>query len=532
LQDFEATYFSAKQSESPLFVDIFKQQSSLTPELIQELKKLCETDKLVNEGVLARLIKAVPEGYRPYIAYNQAVNALNDNDFTTSERGVKHIIVTYPQYLVQVPESLTLYLNFHLIDDIKVYPNTFWQFFNQWLAIHKTRISTENLDALGWLLFDIVLANPELVRMSHSHALINLYKAHPSMFSTKFTYICFSTFTEKPNIAFDAGALDLFSLPNAEKNKEKFVETLDKMIGGLIAASQRSFFGESIPMSVITNQVEQLSKAFIQAVNTHETPPKNTIALEAFKVVNKYIQEYSHQFTSRTTFLDAFTKAYTQLLETFPNNKTKEVYSQDLSTLTNMSFTVPFKKLIEHGASLREFQAFFKKNPPPATYGFSWGAICNQISKSHFEADEIPTIVDFIKYLSFKLDRMEVLISEIKHFVEQYKNMSQKHNCEHPTVFYAQLLSALFKERAFAPIMVYTFVKEYGLTFTEQYAFEPKNYNAIGDFLEWLSKQSKSAINYDKDFISHLVSHLEEINKLKNLKKLGATLVKARALIA
>jgi tetratricopeptide (TPR) repeat protein len=44
LQDFEAVYFSAKQAESPLFVDIFKQQSSLTPELIQELKKVCETD--------------------------------------------------------------------------------------------------------------------------------------------------------------------------------------------------------------------------------------------------------------------------------------------------------------------------------------------------------------------------------------------------------------------------------------------------------------------------------------------------------
>jgi hypothetical protein len=458
---------------------------------------------------------------------------LNDNDFTISERGVKHIIVTYPQYLVQVPESLTLYLNFHLIDDIKVYPNTFWQFFNQWLALHKTRISTENLDALGWLLFNIVFANPDLIRMSHSRALINLYSAHPSMFSVKFTYIYFSTFTEKPNAAFDAGALDLFSLPNAEKNKEKFAQTLDEMIGSIIAASQRfSFFGESVPMPVIIAQIEQLSKAFIQAVNTHEIPPKNTIALEAFKIINKHIQELNNTMF-KPTFLDTFTKAYTQLLEKFPNNKTTEVYRQDLMSLTNMSFTAPFKKLIERGALVHEFQAFFKKNPPPTTYNFAWGALCAEISKTHFEVETLPTLVNFIKYLAFnKLQDSESLIAEIKRFVQQYIQMSERFNCEHPTAFYAQLLSDLFKTRAFSPTVIYTFAKEYCLVFTEKYKFEPKNYNAVGDFLEWLNKQTKSQIDYDKGFISQLISYLEEVNKVKKLKKLDATLIKVRALIA
>jgi hypothetical protein len=539
LQDFETAYFSEKQAESPLFTGILKQQTSLTPDLFPELKALCETDKILTEGVLARVMKAVPEGYRPYIAYNQAVNALEHDDFDVCDRGVKHIIVTYPQYLVQIPESLTLYLHFHLIDDIRVYPNTFWQFFNQWLSIHKTRVSTENLDALGWSLFNIILANAPLIQGSYSRSLINLYEAQPSMFSIKFTYIYFTSFSMATNIPFDKGALDLFALPNAEKNKEKFAERLDEMLVALIATTKmsgRSIFNfdePAIPVSFIKNQIEHFTKALIQAVTTHEIPPKNTIALEAFKILNKHFQElYSNTSSSsraEVAFIDTFSKTYKQLLEKFPITKTKEDYIKDIKSLNTSAYRKPFLNLVTKGASQLEFNAFFNKHPNIEDYGFTWDILCSALSNEHFNIDELDTLVEFIKALYVKLGNSQQLIQEAKNFVDAYKKMSKGFDCEHPTEFYAQFMSALFLQIKLPPMLIYTFFKEYLLVFTTDHKFESKNYNAVGDFLEWLFRRQKDIV-YDKDLVQQAIAYLEEVNKIKGLKKLETTLKKARVL--
>jgi hypothetical protein len=537
LQDFETAHFSAKQTELPLFADIFKQQNSLTPDLISELKVLCETDKIVNEGILARLIKAVPETYRPYIAYNQAVNALNHDDFDMSERGVKHIIVTYPQYFVQVPESLDLYLKFHLIEDIKVYPNTFWQFFNQWLALHKTRISTENADALGWSLFDIMLGNPILIQGSNSRALINIYEAHPTMFAVKFTYIYFTTLTTTSlNLLLDKGCLDFFALPNAEKNKEKFTKVLDDMISALIAASQSSMFSfdnSGIPISVVKNQLQHIGNSFIKAVTQHEIPPKNTIALEAFRIVNNHIQDLFGNTLSKSdsTFVDTFAKTYKQLIEKFPNNKSIETYNRDAAALKNIVYKVPFANLVRKGVYYTEYEAFLKKNPAIDDYTFAWEIFCEQIGAAHFHEDQLSSLLEFIKTLFIKLGDSDALVQEAKNFVVAYKKMCEDFNCEHPTEFFAQLMSAFFKQPYLSPTLIYTFMAEYCLDFvTYKYKFEAKNYNAVGDFLEWLFRQKDRLKHYDKELIKKLIAYLEEINKIKGLKKLETTLKKARVL--
>ncbi len=535
LLEFETVHFSQKQAETPLFIDIFKHQTSLTPELIAELKVVCETDALIPEGILARIMKAVPESYRPYIAFNQAVNAYNNDDFDRTERGIKHIMLTYPQYFVQVPESLTLYLNFQLLEGVKVYPNTFWQFFNQWLSIHKTRLSSENLDALGWFLYTIILSNAELIQSSYSRSLINLYTAEPTMFSAKFTYIYFATFSPSPSVAFDKGALDLFTLPNAEKNKDVFSNHLDGVISALVAMSQRfggMFDMDSLPMSIVMKQIEHISQAFIQAVTLHETPPKNTIALEAFKIINKHIQELKDRnHTFNAPFIDTFYKTYNTLLDKFPNNKTKEIYSQDIAALKNAAFKAPFTVLVRKGASQKEFQAFFKKNSTIDTYSFAWDILCSDIDQTHFEAEELPTLLEFIKALYVKLGDSEALNQEARHFVDVYKKMSEKFNCEHPTAFYAQLMSALFKQPFLPPTLIYTFMTAYCLDFTEKYQFSPKNYNTVGDFLEWLFRQKDRVPHYDKDLIRQLVAYLEAVNKAKKLKKLETTLKKAQVLV-
>lgn len=539
LQDFETAHFSAKQTESPLLIDIFKQQNSLTPDLIPELKALCETDKILTEGVLARIIKAVPEGYRPYLAYNQAVNALEHTDFDVCDRGVKHIIVTYPQYFVQIPESLTLYLQFHLIDDIRVYPNTFWQFFNQWISIHKTRVSTENLDALGWSLFNIILGNGPLIQGSYSRSLINLYEAQPSMFSIKFTYIYFTSFSMGTNIPFDKGALDLFALPNAEKNKAKFAERLDQVMTTLITASQMSnrgifsFDEPSIPISVIKNQIENITKGFIQAVTTHEIPAKNTIALEAFKILNKHIQALYGNTSSRAevAFIETFAKTYKQLLEKFPSNKTQEAYLQDVKSLSTSAYRRPFSNLTNKGASQLEFTAFFNKYPNIEDYDFAWDIFCSGLSREHFDIEELNTLIEFIKALYVKLGDSQQLIKEAKSFVKAYKNMSKEFDCEHPTEFYAQFMSALFLQIKLPHTLIYTFFKEFWLVFTTDRKFESKNYNAVGDFLEWLYRRQKD-MAYDKDLVRQTIVYLEEVNKIKKLKKLETTLKKAKVLAA
>jgi hypothetical protein len=539
LQDFETAHFSAKQAELPLFVDIFKQQNSLTPDLISELKALCETDKIVNEGILARLIKAVPEAYRPYIAYNQAVNALNHDDFDISERGVKHIIVAYPQYFVQVPQSLDLYLKFHLFEDIKVYPNTFWQFFNQWLTLHKTRISTENADALGWSLFDSMLGNPSLMQGSHSRALINIYEAHPTMFSIKFGYIYFTTLTTtSPNLLLDKGCLDLFALPNAEKNKEKFAKVLDEMISALIAASQSSMFSfddSGIPIGVVKNQLQHIGNTFIKAVTVHEIPPKNTIALEAFKIINNHIQDLFGNTLSKSdsTFVDTFAKTYNQLIEKFPNNKSIGTYNKDAAALKNIAYKVPFANLVRKGVYYTEYEAFLNKNPAIDDYTFAWEIFCDQIGVAHFHTDQLSSLLEFIKALFVKLGDSDALIKEAKNFVVAYKKMCEGFNCEHPTEFYAQLMSIFFKQPYLSPTLIYTFMAEYCLDFVAyKYKFEAKNYNAVGDFLEWLFRQKDRLKYYDKDLIKKLIAYLEEVNKIKDLKKLETTLKKARVLAA
>ena len=536
LQEFESAHFSQKQADSPIFTAIFKQQTSLTPELITELKVLCETGALLEEGLLARIIKVVPEAYRPYIVFNQAVNANNDKDFDRSLRGVKHIILTYPQYFVQVPESLTLYLNFQLLEGVKVYPNTFWQFFNQWLDIHKMRLSSENLDALGWLLYNILLPNAELVQGSYSRALINLYTAHPTMFSAKFAYIYFATFSKSLSVVFDKGALDLFTLPNAEKNKAVFAKILDETITELIDAPQRfgGMFGmESIPMSLIIKQIENLSQAFIQAVTLYETPPKNAIALETFKIINKHILqlgEKNHSFSA--AFTTTFYKAYPTLLDKFPNNKTKEIYTQDLAASKSAAFKAPFLKLVRNGASHPEFNTFFKQNPAIDNHAFAWDIVCSEIGRTHFEAAEIPTIVEFIKSLFVKLGDSDALIQEAKNFVAAYKTVCERFGCEHPTEFYAQFLTALSLVVTLPPTLFYTFSAEFCLVFTTDasYRLAAKSYNAVGDFLEWLFRQKDRVPHYDKALIKQLIAYLEEVNKYKGLKKLETTLKKARVL--
>jgi hypothetical protein len=530
LLDSEKNYFQTHESNTPVLISLLKNQNNITAHLQEELEAQYHENKILNEGTLAAIMQAAPEEQRPYIAYNQAVNALDQKYFEDAEKGIKHIIVRYADDFVKIPESLPAYFHIYKDEDTKAYPATFWQFVNRWLAIRNNNLSVENLDAMGWELFNIVFKQPALIDTGFRHELEKIYKAYPSVFAIKFAQILFPNKTLFNNQLNDA-CLDLFSLPNAEKHKAKFVEQFNIFVG-LLSPYQRGFMfdllGESIPKDVFIAQIPVYANCFMTAVTRYAIPPQNIIALESFKLIHHYLKEIiSHNDKLPKGFYEKFKEVYAGLIKQFEKHPDINIYQRDLASGENAKYARAFKDLIQYNVDSAGFTRYLKSNSDIKDYSFAWEEFMVLIDRTHFEDSVAECVIAFIEALYVFQKNELATKNEIDTFIQLYRQEIQKVSCEHPTTFYGEMIQLITKKKVLSDFIIHYFSIQFIEELTLKFELETKQYNAVIAFFEFIiSKKYASKPDYDSVLIKKLKKYLIDINKTKGLKKIDTLMPK------
>jgi hypothetical protein len=533
LTDFEKIYFNRLTATVPEISDVVGNQTNITPALQKELEAQYHHQKVLSEPVLAQIMQAVPAEQRPYIAYNQAVNALNLKDFDAVDKGIKHVVVKYASDIILIPESLPMYLQLYDDVDIKVYPATFWQFVGQWLSVRKENLTVDNLDDMGWAMFEVMFKHPTLFNSSHTNEPVKISEQYPSMFALKYFQILF------PKTQFDANKitdsrLDFLSLPNAEKHKELFANKFDLLAGMLSPFSglMNILNKANIPKSAFIQQIVYYAECFMVAVTKYPIPPHNSIAMEAFKCVHKFLKEIlEHDGELPKGFYDKFLKTYTDLAKQFEKHPDIGEYTQDIQSARNAVPLKALKEITRYVASAPDFLKYFKTYRDIQHYDFIWEYIREFIDRSHF-MDSLPEmIVNLMEAMYLYQNNIAESEREFNHFMKVYKKEIEKYNCEHPTVFFGLMVKYLVKNKNLPPQLVYRFAVQYIEELTLKHETEAKQYNAVADFLEFVKAQYVDLRNdYDGQLIQKLKTYLIKINKIKNIKKLDTTIKKVASL--
>jgi hypothetical protein len=530
LLDSEKSYFQSYESNIPNLSSLLKNQNNITAHLQEELEAQYHENKFLNEGTLTAIMQAAPEEQRPYIAYNQAVNALDQEYFEDAEKGIKHIIVKYADDFVKIPESLPVYFHIYKDEDTKAYPATFWQFVNKWLAIRNNNLSVENLDAMGWELFNIVFRQPALIDTGFRHELEKIYKAYPSVFAIKFAQILFPNKTLFNNPLNDS-CLDLFSLPNADKHKAKFVEQLNTFIS-ILSPYQNSFIfdmlEERAPKEIFIAQIPFYATCFMTAVTRYTIPPQNTIALESFKLIHHYIKEIiSHNDKLPKGFYEKFKEVYTGLIKQFEKHPDIPIYQRDLTSGENAKYAHEFKDLIRYNVHSAGFTRYLKSNLDIKDYSFAWEEFMALIDRTHFEDTVAECLVEFIEALYVFQKNDLATKKEIDIFIRLYRQKIKDVACEHPTTFYGEMIQLITKKKALSDSIIHYFSIQFIEQLTLKFELETKQYNAVIAFFEFIiAKKYASKPDYDSVLVKKLKKYLIDINKTKRLKKIDTLMSK------
>ena len=172
----QKTYFQELSDSVAGLKPLFGKAANITPQLQRELEEQYTNKKLLHEGTLAAIMQSASIEQRPYIVYNQAVNAWEQQYLEDVEKGINHVIVKYGDEFVQIPESLPLYLKLYENSEMRAFPTTYWQIINHWLSVREDNMTIENLDLMGWMIFDNIIKHPPLIEKDFS----NIYLKYPS----------------------------------------------------------------------------------------------------------------------------------------------------------------------------------------------------------------------------------------------------------------------------------------------------------------------------------------------------------------
>ena len=523
----EKTYFQQLENSVPALSPLLKRQSNITPHLQKEIEAQYHHKKLLDEDTLAAVMKAASAEQRPYIAYNQAANAQEQEYFEDADRGIKHVIIKYGDDFVQIPESLPIYLEIHKDPNTKTYPSTFWQFVSQWLSIRKGNISVDNLDDMGWVIFDIIFRHGNLIDSAYRKELLKLIHEYPSVFAFKFAEISFPYKSVAGNQA-KAACLDLLSLPNAEKSKSKFIEHIDFLLTSLSYDSPLNNLFERMPKEIFIKQVVDYATFFMAAVTDYKTPPQNSIALEGFMRIHKYIRQIiGHNDKLPQGFYDNFLKTYSNLVAGFEKHPDIQAYKRDIQTFENDKYIRELRALTDYVSHTSEFLLFLKKYPEITDYGFVWDDFERLIDKTHFEYSIAGCLVNFIEALYIHQKDEKKTFTEIAYFLQVYGRIFENYSCEHPATFLGVMIKYIVKKGNLSPKFIYEFSINYIEKLTLNNLLDPKHYNAVIDFLDFmLSRGSVMFAVSDKVLMNKLKDYLKVVNTSKRLKKIDALLIK------
>ncbi len=489
--------------------------------------------KVLDDYTFGQLVQAVLPSQRPYIVYNQVVNALQQKNQNLALQVARHILSKYMSYFVGIPESLPLFFKIYDHPDYESNPTAFWQVVKKWLAVHKENLSTEQIDALGWRITGMVLNYAELVTSHHQVELMRVSREMPTAFALKFAQMMFPT-TQTPIKNITDTRLDLFSLPNAEKSKEKFVAMFNGFLEVLSPYGNRkkalpSFMDDEdiiLPKNVFIQQIVYFGEALLAAVEKYPIPPRNLVILEGFQTVHQYIKLIQqHKNVLPNSFYTQFMDVYERVLNQLPQTAALLPFKEDVAYRIYRKYITQVKQMLELNPSMESFLNFISECKDVSNYSFIWVHFCQLIDTQHFKDETAKILSNALAAVFFRLHTVEAGQIEVNRFVNAYKKLAETKTCEHPTTFYGSLIKAMLKQKNVPQEINYLLCAAYIEELTLKHPLESRQYNAVAEFLEWI-KTKKFYLNplCDKTLIQKLRIYLQEVNEKKKTKKLETVL--------
>jgi hypothetical protein len=147
------------------------------------------------------------------------------------------------------------------------------------------------------------------------------------------------------------------------------------------------------------------------------------------------------------------------------------------------------------------------------------------LDKQHFKDDLAQPLSNALAAVFFQVQTVEAGQIEVNRFINVYKKLAETNDCKHPTTFYGSLIMAMLKQKDVQQEVIYLFCAAYIEQLTLKHSLEPKQYNAVAEFLSWI-KSKKFYLNplSDKMLLQKLRSYLQEVNQTEKIKKLETVL--------
>lgn len=532
MKDFEQKYLqSLGEKTQDVLSAALPTQKPLAPNLQKVLKEQYFQQKVLEDASLHQLLESVPKAQRPFIIYNQLANISNHKDLK-SLKTAKYVFTKYISDFAMIPESLNLILYLYESDEFNATPNHFWNFVKQWMSCHKDYLSVEQADALGWRLTELWMEHPDLcAAQQHLVEWARMSRELPTVFAFKFALMTHPALQQPIKNSTDT-RLDLFSLPNAEKSKEHFLMLFDNVIRAASPYISRGYFdflNDAPPLSKVKyiQQITYWSEFLIEAATQYPILPKNWILLETFKVVHEQIREI--QLNKGVLPQDLYTRflnIYKDVIQQFRPSEALDVFKMDWDYSIYGKYVLDFMLLVDKAKSYSDYEKFLAKCKDVPTFLFIWEHFAKLMQRTHFNeqvAEQLSQCLIAVLY-RFKQDIVAAQ-AEINLFTHIYKKAAAKEPQAPSDTFFAILIQNILKVKFINSDITYLFSKSYLLELTLKHPLEPKNYNAVAAFLEWMKSQKyylKPA--YNKAFVHALWHYLTEVNMQKKLKKLDKVL--------
>jgi hypothetical protein len=530
MKDFERNYLQSLGEITQEAANASLPSQKPLPETLQKvLKEQYSNQKILDDSILHQLLESVPKEQRPYIIYNQLANLSNQKDLK-GLKTAKYVFTKYVEDFAAIPESLNLILFLYESEEFNANANHFWTFTKQWVSYHKNSLSVEQADAFGWRLMELWMEYPDLCASHHGIEWGRLSRELPTVFAFKFGLLSHLALQQPIKNITDT-RLDLFSLPNAEKSKESFLMFFDGINKALSPYISKGFFDflDNEPRSKpkYIQQITYWAESLIVAATQYPILPKNWILLEAFKVIHEQIRVI--QFNKGVLPPDLyqrFINTYQTVIQQFRPSEALDVFKMDWDYSIFGKYLLDFALLVDKAKSFTDYEKFLANCKDVPSYAFIWEHFGKLMEREHFSeqvAEQLSQCLTAVLY-HFKKNVAAAQV-EINLFSTIYKRTVAKAPHEPSDTFFAMLIQHILKVKIIDADIIYLFAKSYISELTLKHPLEPKNYNAVSAFLEWIKSQKYyNNPAYNKAFVHPLWNYLKEVNDQKNLKKLDKVL--------
>jgi hypothetical protein len=543
---------SLSENEKRYFAKIpaFKQQiDNLKHDQLQEslaapLELLCNKGMALTEKEFAKVME-LPDTYRPFIVYNQ-VAALYNDDLEENELEIVAIIKKYEWHFFQIPEAVFLFAQLFNWDTENFSPNFFWKNIESSLERFGTSFTSLQLNRLSWQIY-YCLDDPSVIEKKiHTRRFNQLIKRYPQMLGLKWAQITEHIFS--PSTDLYELSLDLFSYANfnhgAHIVKQKWDQALDGMYpdSGFYSVMIKAMGMDDMMVTddqltdhlnnIYIDLLGKVQNVLIRATTEYKVHLKNKVVLDLFKITNKYINKLEDEIkkTLDKQKKEKFFEAYYQMIVLFEEDQAGSEYMHDYKSLENAPKIMRLNAVIKaRDGKEKELIALLEEH---IKVGESY--LVHQVlidSLLYFEpVEEIQQIV--ISYFKLLINQTQVDLGNIiEHFAKLYiKEIRLPHVPNFPDSQYFNFLKLLMKGNTSPSyiLTISTLTKNYLPFITREVT--PLYYNAAEQILSYFIKTKKKNPNfeYDQEMLNALIDFIEKPVKQKKLKKLGATLEKAK----